>query len=474
MADISTGESSYHASDRAALTPLICEFRDREQEERFLKTRRTTGQRKLRFIALTIICAIGPVQFVDYLNLGLSGELLMVTVTRAFMLLMAVLVLAMTFREVRFRLVRTGIFLLGCAVLLQVVMNSIVYTGPQYGILLQQVLISVFALIFYPLSLRIVVPALLGFNLLLFGNIWLNRVVSDPEVLRMMVWGGVALMLGLYTARQLNRAERLNYLELRRRDAAENQLIAARQQAEDANRAKSEFLANMSHELRTPLNAVIGFSEMMSHQIFGPLGSERYAEYATDIGASGRHLLSLIDEVLDFSKIEAGARELQFRPVDLGRLADETIRMLAPQALEGGLRVQVHLAEEAVIVRADERALRQILLNLVSNAIKFTDPGGRIDVHVNREGAGTPFVRIEDTGVGIPESDQERVLRPFEQMEESETRSRPGWGLGLSIVAVLVRLHDATMRIVSAPGQGTSITVSFPVATASGSGPGTR
>jgi len=415
----------------------------------------------LRLIALIVLCAVGPLEVVDYLTLGFSTDLLMITASRSLVVAMAALVLFMTFREVPFRRIIAAVFMLGCAILAQVVMNSIVHSANQEGILLQQILVSVFGLIFYPLSLRIVAPAVFGFNFVFFVILLAQRGVADPEVLRMMVWGGVALMLGLFTARQVNRAERLNYLELRRRDVAEAQLLAARQQAEDANRAKSEFLANMSHELRTPLNAVIGFSEMMSHQIFGPLGNDRYTEYANDIGASGRHLLSLIDEVLDFAKIEAGAQELQFHSVDLGKLTDETVRMLAPQALEAGLLIQVHLADQAVIVRADERAMRQILLNLASNSIKFTDPGGQIDIHIGRTSAGMGFVRIDDTGVGIPVSEQERILRPFEQVEESDKRSRPGWGLGLSIVSVLVRLHDARMNIVSAPGQGTSITITF-------------
>ena len=415
----------------------------------------------MRLVALIVLCAVGPLEVIDYFKLGLSTDLLMITMTRSIVVVTAVLVLFMSFRDVRFRSIIAAVFLLGCAILGQVVMNSIIYDQNQEGILLQQILVSVFGLIFYPLSLNILVPVIFGFNFVFLTNTWVQQELADPEFLRMTVWGGVALMLGLFTARQVNRAERLNYLELQRRDIAEAQLLAARQQAEDANRAKSEFLANMSHELRTPLNAVIGFSEMMSHQIFGPLGNDRYAEYVDDIGTSGRHLLSLIDQVLDFTKIEASTQELQFQSVDLGELTDETVRMLVPQALEAGLLILVHLADQAVIVRADPRAMRQILLNLASNSIKFTDPGGQIDIHVGRTSAGMGFVRIDDTGVGIPVSEQERILRPFEQIAESDTRSRPGWGLGLSIVSVLVRLHDARMSIVSAPGQGTSITITF-------------
>ncbi len=415
----------------------------------------------MRLVALIVLCAVGPLEVIDYFKLGLSTDLLMITMTRSIVVVTAALVLFMSFRDVRFRSIIAAVFLLGCAILGQVVMNSIIYDQNQEGILLQQILVSVFGLIFYPLSLNILVPVIFGFNFVFLTNTWFQQELANPEFLRMTVWGGVALMLGLFTARQVNRAERLNYLELQRRDIAEAQLLAARQQAEDANRAKSEFLANMSHELRTPLNAVIGFSEMMSHQIFGPLGNDRYAEYVDDIGTSGRHLLSLIDQVLDFTKIEASTQELQFQSVDLGELTDETVRMLVPQALEAGLLILVHLADQAVIVRADPRAMRQILLNLASNSIKFTDPGGQIDIHVGRTSAGMGFVRIDDTGVGIPVSEQERILRPFEQIAESDTRSRPGWGLGLSIVSVLVRLHDARMSIVSAPGQGTSITITF-------------
>lgn len=458
-------DSKFHSADQASLSAIYCEFSDRDQEREFLRSRRATGRRKLRFAAITVLLAIGPLELVDFLNVGWSMDLLILSVTRVFMLVLAVIVLLLTYGRIRFRNITLVMFLLGCAILVQIGINSSTYGGKTEIVVLQMVLISVFALIFYPITLRIIVPVIFGFNSIFFASRWIGSDGDDAELLRMTVWAAVALILGLYTARQLNRAERLNYRELRRRDAAEAQLVAARQEAESANRAKSEFLANMSHELRTPLNAVIGFSEMMSLQIFGPLGNSRYAEYATDIGTSGRHLLSLIDEVLDFSKIEAGAQDLELRPLDLGHVAQEVGRMLTPQATQAQLEIQVHTSVDPVVVPADDRAMRQILLNLISNAIKFTHGGGRVDVHVSRHSNGVPFVSVSDTGVGIPVEEQQRILKPFEQVQESDTRSHTGWGLGLSIVAVLVRLHNATMQISSAPGKGTHITIDFPITT---------
>ena len=456
-------DSMFQFADRASLTPFFCEFRDREQEGQFLRSRRSTGARKLRFAAITILLALGPLELVDFLNFGWSGEFLLLSATRFVMLMLAVAVLLMTYGQMRFRHISSVMLLLGCAILTQLVVNSTVYTENTESTVLQLVLVSVFGLIFYPITLRIIVPVIFCFNAVFLVGIWMRHDGVDPEMVRMAVWAGVALMLGLYTARQLNRAERLNHLELRRRDLAEAQLVAAHQDAEAANRAKSDFLANMSHELRTPLNAVIGFAEMMSLQIFGPLGNSRYEEYANDIGSSGRHLLSLIDEVLDFSKIEAGAQDLDLHPLDLGQLAVEMGRMLAQQAEQAGLQIETHLATDPVMVPADDRAMRQILLNLISNAIKFTDAGGRLDIHVNRHAGGAGYISVADTGVGIPMEEQQRILKPFEQVEESGTRSRPGWGLGLSIVTVLVRLHNATMGISSVPGKGTCITIDFPV-----------
>jgi two-component system, cell cycle sensor histidine kinase PleC len=230
--------------------------------------------------------------------------------------------------------------------------------------------------------------------------------------------------------------------------------------AESASRAKSEFLANMSHELRTPLNAILGFSEMMSAQMFGPLGSSRYADYSADIHKSGQFLLDVINDVLDMSKIEAGKLEIETELVDLKVIFDDVLRIVGPRAADG----KVNLRQDNTVrekFAADPRALKQVLLNLLSNAIKFTPEGG--DVSVAADAVGTDIViRIADTGIGIPSVDIEKLGRPFEQVENQFTKSRGGSGLGLAISKSLVELHGGGLTIASMLDRGTTVTISLP------------
>jgi two-component system cell cycle sensor histidine kinase PleC len=231
--------------------------------------------------------------------------------------------------------------------------------------------------------------------------------------------------------------------------------------AEAANRSKSEFLANMSHELRTPLNAVIGFSEVMLAQMFGPMGSEKYAEYARDIHKSGQFLLDVINDILDMSKIEAGRMQLECDTLELNVVLDEVMRLVGPRAYEGGVGIDRQVAA-GLTLWADRRAVKQVLINLLSNAVKFTPEGGKITVAAARQG-GFVAVAIRDTGIGIPARDIEKLGRPFEQVENQLTKSKGGSGLGLAISRSFVELHGGTLTIRSAAGQGTEVTVTFPV-----------
>lgn len=231
--------------------------------------------------------------------------------------------------------------------------------------------------------------------------------------------------------------------------------------AEAANRSKSEFLANMSHELRTPLNAVIGFSEVMLAQMFGPMGSEKYAEYARDIHKSGQFLLDVINDILDMSKIEAGRMQLECDTLELNAVLDEVMRLVGPRAFEGGISIEREVAS-GLSLWADRRAVKQVLINLLSNAVKFTPEGGRIVVSAGRH-AGFVTITIRDTGIGIPARDIEKLGRPFEQVENQLTKSKGGSGLGLAISRSFVELHGGTLTIRSVAGQGTEVTVTFPV-----------
>jgi PAS domain S-box-containing protein len=246
-------------------------------------------------------------------------------------------------------------------------------------------------------------------------------------------------------------------------------LARAREIAEAASRSKSAFLANMSHELRTPLNGVIGFAELMAYETFGPLGDPRYGEYARDIVASGRHLLELINDILDFSKIDAGKLELQEEEIDLHATVAAAVRMLRPRAQEAALTLKLvnDLPPELSHLRADERRLKQIVLNLGANAVKFTPPGGRVAVTLAAaaapDAAGV-VIRVTDTGIGIAAADLPRVLEPFAQIDHGLNRRHEGTGLGLPLTRRLIELHGGVLRLESELGIGTAVTVWLPQA----------
>jgi two-component system cell cycle sensor histidine kinase PleC len=216
----------------------------------------------------------------------------------------------------------------------------------------------------------------------------------------------------------------------------------------------------MSHELRTPLNAILGFSEILQDEMFGPLGSAKYDEYARDIHHSGRHLLNVINDILDMSKIEAGHMKLQCETIDLAPLIEESLRFTAIPASEKSIEIQQRICD-GMTLRADRRAMKQILLNLLSNAVKFTNEGGRIAVRTRRT-AGGVMLTIADTGIGIPATALGKIGQPFEQVQNQYAKSKGGSGLGLAISRSLTMLHGGRMKIRSREATGTVISLLIP------------
>lgn len=243
---------------------------------------------------------------------------------------------------------------------------------------------------------------------------------------------------------------------------AERALLVAKRQAEAANKAKSDFLANMSHELRTPLNAIIGLSEMIEGEILGPIGNAHYREYVGDINRSGQHLLGIINTILDLAKVEAGKLELQLGDLPLRDLVLEIVRIMTPQVEAAGLAIATEIAEDLPPVRADALAVRRILFNLLSNALKFTPAGGKITLTLRQVPDGAIEVSVADTGIGIAAEHLPLLTQPFVQLDNVYQRKFQGAGLGLALVRSLVEPHGGTVTITSALGQGTCVTVRLP------------
>ena len=246
------------------------------------------------------------------------------------------------------------------------------------------------------------------------------------------------------------------------RKAMEAELVRSKEAAEFANRTKTEFLAHMSHELRTPLNAIIGFAEVIKSQMFGEIGLQKYVDYAADIHKSGQHLLDLINDILDLSKLEAGKLELHEGEIAVADIIAHCCTLVGSGARAGHIRL-VQEFGNVPSLRADERALKQVLLNLLSNAIKFTPKNGTVTIRAGVQPDSTLRIEVSDTGIGIKAEDIKVALSPFGQIDSKIARHHKGTGLGLPICKSLIELHGGTFMLESTPGKGTSAIVTFPV-----------
>lgn len=262
--------------------------------------------------------------------------------------------------------------------------------------------------------------------------------------------------IGLGSAATLMRV--MAEISTRRAEELERQ----RRRAEAASESKTQFLASMSHELRTPLNAIIGFADLIRMELFGEIKPARYLEYIRDIHSSGVHLLHMINEVLDMAKIEAGRFDLHETVLCPAEAADEVVRMLRQSIETARVRLDLRVADDLPCIRADEQQVRRILVNLLSNAIKFTPAGGAITLSARLLDDGSFEVSVADTGIGIPADKIDKVLEPFEQVENSFTRTRAGTGLGLPLTKAMVEAHGGRLVLESELGKGTRVGVILP------------
>lgn len=290
---------------------------------------------------------------------------------------------------------------------------------------------------------------------LLTGQVTLTWVASTTAMVTLGV-GAPVIFYAQQVIRRLDQSKKQLRVLMER-------LALASLEAQSADTMKSQFLANMSHELRTPLNAIIGFSEVMANEQLGPLGNRRYLEYTRDILDSGTHLLAIINDILDLSKIEAGAFEIEMTTIDVAAVARRLEREFAPLAAKRDVLLAIVVATGLPPVHGVERLLRQVLTNLVSNALKFSRPGGRVDVVAEHHNAERVLIRIRDQGIGMSEDEIRVALQPFRQVDGTLHRRHEGTGLGLPLAKSMVELMHGTMVIHSSPGHGTTVELQFQV-----------
>lgn len=262
--------------------------------------------------------------------------------------------------------------------------------------------------------------------------------------------------LGIATAKSLLHAAAKHLIQ------RHHEIDRAQLAAEESNKSKAQFLAAVTHELRTPLNAIIGFSQIIADGAFGADAYERYRGYAQDILSSGEHLLEIINDILDISRIEAGKLVLREETVAAKTLVDGTLRLVRQRATEGRVRLETDIREHPCFIRGDKRLLRQLLLNLVANAVKFTLPGGRVLVRVERDVKGRVLLVVTDTGIGIAEEDIAKALMPFGQIDSKLGRRFDGTGLGLPLAKAMAEAHGGTLTLESRIAMGTTVTVQLP------------
>jgi two-component system cell cycle sensor histidine kinase PleC len=447
---------------RYAFDPVWLCFRDHEIEKNFVNE---TLEKSINFVRIYLIAGTALYGLFSLLDATVGADKTATLWFIRYGLVLPVLtgIIISTFFPVFFRfpqyflgltMLAAGLGIIAMTSVMDPPFNSRYYTG------LVMVVIYCSSLIHlkYSHAFLITIFLLAGYQL---SSLWLNPIPTEQYISNNLFLI-MATAVGLFSTYFQETYLRQSYISNKIIEERNEQASRLLDKATKADRKKREFLATVSHELRTPLNAIIGFADILSKQMFGKIENQKYAEYADDICASGRHLLTIIDEILDVATFDEADMTVELRHTDISNIAATSARMFETVAMNRNVSLTFAGIDEPVRLLADEKRLRQVLLNLISNAIKFTPNGGHVHVALRASDRDGIMLSVSDTGVGIAPNDIARALKPFEQVENPMSKQIGGTGLGLSISEAIVRLHGGTLSIDSKINVGTTVTVHLP------------
>lgn len=447
------------------------EFRNRVREDRYRLWRYEATLPQYRIIGWLLVVAAIPFLWTSYQLFGWSDSYMILSGFRLALFGLSVWLLMLARRRASSRALDNAV--LAAAILVLTINIMTMYLTDRIGnlMIVQGLMIVTICYVIFPGRLVMIAPALAVFTAALLLTVLTKSSLTGTEVPGVVIWALIANTVGFLAARQFNRFRRIEYVSIQRAEENVAELELARSiaeraqaQAESANRAKSTMLANTSHELRTPLNAIIGFSELIQRQYLGPVGNDRYRQYAEDINGSGKHLLSLIDDLLDLSKIEAGETELHPEWVAVDNIAQESARLTESRARTRLVTIRLDTDQRIGSLWADERALRQILINLLTNAVKFSPVESSVDIRTELSSDGSVRLTVLDRGPGFEPAEIDRLLKPFQQAEADPDRPREGWGLGLALVSAMCRLNGIGLELGNRDAGGARAELTFPAA----------
>jgi two-component system cell cycle sensor histidine kinase PleC len=455
-------ESTETAANELAFSRLLLRFHNQETERNFA---RHALADYMGFIRIYLIAGIMLYMLFGLLDLRVGGDavraLFFIRYAIACPILLAVFALSFTRSFANYgqialasTMITSGLGIVAMTAIMPAPFNSNYYAGLIMVVIYCGSFIRVDFIATVCISLMIV--AAYEVSAAFINPIPVSNFISNNFFLLMSTAVG---LLSSYIQETQTRKGYIAQKIIEAKNVTANRLLL---EANQANRSKNEFLANMSHELRTPLNAIIGFSDLMDKETFGAVGSPRYAEYVKYISGSGKHLLAIINDILDLAKAEANKLTIDEQEMDLVEIARDSIQICAPKSQEREINVEITSCAPTVIARVDPKLMLQLLLNLVSNAVKFSYVGGNVAILIDLAEDQSILIEVCDDGIGIEEKDIERIMRPFEQVEASYSRQNSGTGLGLPIAVKFAELHGGKLSIKSRSGTGTRVTVSLP------------